>query len=328
MINYDLFGKVSLPAVKNLRIPYMGSKNKISLQLFEKMLEIKPNAKYFYDLFGGGASMSFTALQLGLKVHYNEKQKSMVEFVDYIIKRIKNKEKGNYGLFPDDFYNFITKQEFKNLKNENSVKGQFARICYSFGNRGVTYAFGEIEKEKHLTHNIVMFCCEKSLAELNSLKNTNFILSEKKTWNERRLDFLSQIASYKREEDYLRILTNLINLQKLEELKKLEQLERLEAIKRFERFKTTSLDFQDVKIETPIDETIIYLDPPYRGTATYTENTIFQDVDNYFLNSPYDCFLSEYNAPFEPVLSINKRSLLSPTGHFKTAIEKLFYNRK
>ena len=47
MISFDLFGKPVFPEVKNIRIPYQGSKNKIALQLFEKMLEIKPNAKYF-----------------------------------------------------------------------------------------------------------------------------------------------------------------------------------------------------------------------------------------------------------------------------------------
>ena len=51
MINFDLFGKPIFPNVQNLRIPYMGSKNKIALRLLKKMLEIKPNAKYFFDLF-------------------------------------------------------------------------------------------------------------------------------------------------------------------------------------------------------------------------------------------------------------------------------------
>ena len=84
-MNLDLFGKPIFPDIKNIRIPYMGSKNKIAVELLQKMLEIKPNAKYFYDLFGGGGSMSFTALQLGLKVHYNEKQKGMVDLLKYII---------------------------------------------------------------------------------------------------------------------------------------------------------------------------------------------------------------------------------------------------
>lgn len=51
MIN-DLFGKPIRQSSLNLRIPYQGSKNKIAYQLIEKMLDLKPNTKYFFDLFG------------------------------------------------------------------------------------------------------------------------------------------------------------------------------------------------------------------------------------------------------------------------------------
>ena len=124
----------------------------------------------------------------------------------------------------------------------------------------------------------------------------------------------------------LQRLEDLEQLNRIENLERLEQLNGIQNLERIENLEITNLDFQDVKIETPIDETIVYLDPPYRGTASYIENTIFQDVDNYFLNSPYHCFLSEYNAPFEPVLSINKRSLLVSSAR-KIAVEKLFYNK-
>jgi len=134
MINFDIFGKPYFGKVEPLRIPYMGSKRKIAEQLFEKMLEIKPNAKYFFDLFGGGGAMSFFAVQLGLKTHYNEKQKRLVDLLNYILQRARNGEKGQYGIFPDDFYDFIDREKFKILKDEDSIKGQFARICYSFGN--------------------------------------------------------------------------------------------------------------------------------------------------------------------------------------------------
>jgi site-specific DNA-adenine methylase len=47
----------------SLGIPYMGSKRKIAKPLIDYMLNSNPNAKYFYDLFGGGGDMSFEALQ-------------------------------------------------------------------------------------------------------------------------------------------------------------------------------------------------------------------------------------------------------------------------
>ena len=81
----DLFNDITKKTYSNLRIPYMGSKNKISHDLMYKMLEYKPNAKYFVDCCGGGASLSFLAIQMGLKVHYNDLQTDLVNFVEYII---------------------------------------------------------------------------------------------------------------------------------------------------------------------------------------------------------------------------------------------------
>ena len=313
MINFDFFGKPYFNEVLPLRIPYMGSKRKICNELFQKMLEIKPNAKYFFDLFGGGGSMSFFALQIGLKTHYNEKQKGLVDLINYILDRSKNKQSGKFGIFPDDFYKFITREEFAVLKDEDSIKGQFARICYSFGNNQKGYLFGDIEELKRLAHDIVVFRNENALAEFNQKNNSNFVLSGKKTWNERRLDFMAQIP----------------RASKIEQLQQLQQLERLEQLERLPAFSISNLDFQEVKIETPVAETIIYLDPPYRGAYGYLEEVLHSEIDSYFLNSPYSCFMSEYNAPFDSVLEIKKESLLNNTkAEKKFVIEKLFYNKK
>jgi site-specific DNA-adenine methylase len=316
-MNLDLLGKPIFPDIKNIRIPYMGSKNKIAVELLQKMLEIKPNAKYFYDLFGGGGSMSFTALQLGLKVHYNEKQKGMVDLLKYITKPTLA---GKYGLFPNDFYNFITREEFFDLINQDTLKSQFAKICYSFGNMQKSYLFGKnIEELKHLGHNIVIFQCKNSLEKFNQITNSNFVLSDAKTWNKRRFDFMSQVKGRLKYKELER-------LQQLEQLQRLEQLQQLERLQQLPVFTITNLDFRDVKIKTPDNETIIYLDPPYRGTGTYIEKCFFEDVDNYFRNSLYSCFMSEYDAPFKSILEISKRCTFAPTNNSSITKEKLFYN--
>ena len=326
-----MFGRPYFGNIEPLRIPYMGSKRKIAKDLFTKMLELKPNAKYFFDIFAGGGAMSFYALQLGLKVHYNEKQKGMVDLLNYILERARKGEKGKYGLFPDDFYKFIAREEFEVLKDEDSIKGQFARICYSFGNNQRDYSFGEIEELKHLGHNIVIFRDKEALEEFNEKTGSNFVLSEKKTWSERRFDFMRQFSRERRDkkEQFLEQLERLQQLERLEQLEQLEQLQRIEQLERLPVFTITNLDFQSVKIETPIEETIVYLDPPYRGTAQYKESSLFDDIDNYFKNSSYDCFMSEYNAPFHSVLEIKKESLLNNSNlvNRKFVTEKLFWNK-
>ena len=82
MIEKDLFNNIIKQDYNNLRIPYQGGKQKIAQELMYKMLEIKPNAKYFVDLFAGGGSMSFLALQMGLKVVYNDKHTNLINFVN------------------------------------------------------------------------------------------------------------------------------------------------------------------------------------------------------------------------------------------------------
>ena len=313
-MQYSLFDGIVVPNKSlKFRVPYMGSKNKIALPLLREMLKVKPNARYFYDLFGGGGSMSFAASEIGLVTHYNELQASLVEFIDYVFDRLKNGLIGQYGLFPDDFYDFISRDEFMRLRDDDSIKGQFARICYSFGNNQRDYLFGQnIEHQKNLGHNIVMFQCEESLKQLNDLLGVDIKTSNLPTWNERRLDFLRQVKDRK--------------YKQLQQLLQLERLERLQPV-----FSTTNLSYKDVKINTPIDETIIYLDPPYRNTKKYIEGIHFdyKELDQWFLDNKYTCFMSEYNAPHTVIFEIDKLSLLDNSKEKKKVVkEKLFWNNR
>jgi site-specific DNA-adenine methylase len=89
-----------------------------------------------------------------------------------------------------------------------------------------------------------------------------------------------------------------------------------------------NLDYKDVEINTPKDETIVYLDPPYRGTAKYIEDLNHEELDNYFKSSPYTCFMSEYEAPFKSIMEIEKLNLMNNYKEkTKVALEKLFINR-
>ena len=118
----------------DFRIPYMGSKNKIAHELICEMKKHKPKAKYFIDLFGGGGSMSFTALQMGYKVLYNEYETDLANFMQFIIDRVKNNEKSRYGLLPEEYYQFVTREIFIEQKSLHTNYAEFCRLIYSFGN--------------------------------------------------------------------------------------------------------------------------------------------------------------------------------------------------
>lgn len=143
-------------------IPYMGSKRGIAKELVDFMLQANPNAKYFYDLCGGGGAMSFEALKRNRfeKVFYNELNTGVTE----LIRKIQAD-----GV-TDEFYRWISREEFQERKNENSWHGGLIKTCWSFGNNQRGYLFGEkIENTKRLLHEIVVNRCSISKSTFDNL---------------------------------------------------------------------------------------------------------------------------------------------------------------
>ncbi len=63
-----------------LGIPYMGSKRKLAPDILDFIIRRHPDLTDFYDLFGGGGSISFTAIKTyKFNVYYNELNKHIIE---------------------------------------------------------------------------------------------------------------------------------------------------------------------------------------------------------------------------------------------------------
>ena len=313
---YDLLGyPIIKDDLKVYSVPYMGSKRGIAIKLLKKMLDIKPQAKYFIDLFGGGGSMAFTASQIGLNVIYNEINKDIVDFIKYIKNRKLENKKGNIGFFPDDFYKFINKEEFKKYINENSIKATFIKICYSFAYKMTNYAYSD-EKAilKKLIHNFIIYNDAQSKQNFNNYTNLNLNYLIGNNYKKRSINFSKQLSLLNKNHDDYRyvIVGRFIRLENITNIN-------------FKNITISNLDYKDVLINTPYKETIIYLDPPYRNTFEYKNKINFNKLDNFFLNLPYTAFLSEYNAPFKKIYELKKTSLLGKT---KNIIENLYINEK
>jgi site-specific DNA-adenine methylase len=116
-------------------------------------------------------------------------------------------------------------------------------------------------------------------------------------------------------------------------LTRIQKLERLcKEIKRYSnKIEILCGDYFDVPILNMRDEDIIiYLDPPYRNTATYKENSDAchsDNIDYFFKNLPYTSFMSEYDAPFSCIHGIETRSTFSASSNNLKRIEKLYINR-
>lgn len=178
----QLFPSIHRPAnLQAIRIPWLGSKIKIAPALMDEMLKIKPNAKYFYDICGGGGAMSFTALQYGFEIFYNEYQKSMANFVEFVMERIRTGKRSQFGIFPEEYYEFVSRERFFEELKKDTPFSQFCRIVYSFANNQKGYMFGvDVERRKYLAHQFVVFQDKKALEEFNDTHKIIIFFFKKK----------------------------------------------------------------------------------------------------------------------------------------------------
>jgi len=149
--------------LKALGIPYMGSKRKLAGDILNFITNRHENISDLYDLFGGGGSISFTAIRdYKFNVHYNELNGHIYSLVDYL--------KNNKVLEPK-FYEWVTREEFFNQCNKSNDEADwysgFVMACWSFGNKQSSYIYGEdIEFQKRLAHEFIVNECVESMKKL------------------------------------------------------------------------------------------------------------------------------------------------------------------
>lgn len=192
----DLFG---IPYIENAPVeyvPYMGSKNKLATRILNAIYQTVGDFDRVYDLFGGGAAFSVAALKAGHKVHYNEKNTSIVELLRYIVAGKK---------LPD---RWITREEYHEKVHGDDWFAGFLQSCWSFGNNQKSYLFGtENEKIKRLGHELVVNKSEQARADLSAVLGVALPMPQT------RLDFRRIIARMTGERG---------DLQQLERLQQLE----------------------------------------------------------------------------------------------------------
>lgn len=311
-------------------IPYMGSKSSIC----NGLIKIFPKADHFYDLFGGGFSVTHSMLLRRSKhykqFHFNEIRPGICELIQDAIA----------GKYSDDKFKppFVSREEFFEKKN----KDPYVKMIWSFGNGGNNYLFSkEIEPYKRSMHNAIIFNTFDELAR-KTLKMSRF--KEGYSVKDKRLVLRNRIEFYRKtkvpeflwrflKEKDLAIIKNnkqvdhLKQLQQLERLEQLEQLEQLQRLERLEQLTFYSTSYDKVPIK---DNSIIYCDPPYLGTAEYDNKFDHKKFYDWCDAQKNPVFISEYNIPdkrFTPVFKIKKRSLLAAGVHQKDKMEKMYVNR-
>jgi len=284
---------------EKLGIPYMGSKRKLASEILHKITNRHKNVTDFYDLFGGGGSISFTAIRdYRFNVHYNELNSHIYSLVEYL---------KNHKELEPKFYEWVTREEFFKQCNRTDADwySGYVMSCWSFGNNSEKgYMYGaDIENSKRLAHEFIVNGCLDSMRELGvdipELVNIVGVQN-------RRIAFCKFIESNVQHLGYIEHLTRLQNLQNL---------------------KTTNTSYENVLITG--NNPVIYCDIPYKGTGEYKEGGFNHDAFyEWFANLEYPAYLSEYDVPFEKIEMFKHRSSLSATNNKKKTFESIFWNGK
>lgn len=147
----------------NLSIPYIGHKNMICPQILQVIAKYQPNARFGFDLFGGGGSVSLAMVASGLTTNYNELKHDMPQIYEYILECIRN-PRNSWGIFDKEFYEVLTRAEFYRLydlwkRNEPmSVRDMMWRYTGSFNCKGTTHYTDEFKgKFGDAGHILVMY---------------------------------------------------------------------------------------------------------------------------------------------------------------------------
>lgn len=294
----------------------MGSKRKIAKDVLDKCLELAPETKYFYDLFGGGGAISFEALQRDQiqEVFYNDFNPQIATLMQGLKDNATPK-----GLYEK----WISREEYKDRRYENSIEGAIIATCWSFGNnpkKGYLYSKA-LTPHKKLLHEVVVNKSKESLLKFN--KEFNINISESvlniELANNRRLRIGREIRQLAK--------SRLGELRHLESLNKLQHLTSLNRLKEISIFPTiTNLSYEDVKINTPSNETLIYLDPPYANTTKYTDIICHDELLKWIQKSKYKIIVSSYEFDgLKEVYSKDVKTPMSSTNNSKRQ-EKLFVN--
>jgi len=289
-----------MPSV-NYGIPYMGSKGYVA----HKICSIFPKADNFYDLFGGGFSIThFMLLHRGNNYkhfHFNEIKAGNIELIKAAIDG-----KYNYNVFKPSF---ITKEEF--LRDKDTCP--YTRIIWSFGNNQKDYLFGKnIESYKESMHNAVVF----NIFDDVSIQALGIPTFPKNYSIKARRLFMRQTVDKKS--------GRVLQLMHLQQLIQLERLQQLQNLQNLEQLNFSALSYEKVKIKP---NSVIYCDPPYRGATGYLNVFDHDKFWEWVMDQKDPVYVSEYIAPktAHVIMAINKKANLAATGH-TDSVEKMFAN--
>lgn len=236
-------------------LPYVGNKG----QKAQKIIDALPAGGRFIDVFGGGGSISLTAVNSGKwdEVIYNDRRNTVVGLLKALIE-----DSPHFDLMK---YVYMDRDEFFDWRDNmpDSIERTLVLTVWSFSNNMRDYLWGKkIEKEKlQLTRALFLGNTGTELDDLYSYaKNETSIVGKYMEYHKWRRDVMNISSIY----DSLPQLAQLEQLGRLQQLERIILLEQLQKVEQLQRLEYSTLDYHDLVIQ-PDD--IVYCDPPYVNTS-------------------------------------------------------------
>lgn len=277
-------------------LPYQGSKSKLA----ERIVALLPEAEHLYDIFAGGCAVTHCALaQTGL---FKKWRYIYVNDITDMPTLFFNTIEGKYA----DERRWISREDFHRLKDTDP----YVRTVWSFGNRGESYLYSrKLEPYKKALHKMLF---ADTVQQRRVLYRT--VVKE----------LLPLLPLPQTSERGIQSLQSLQSLQRLESLESLERLQRRNAAWE-QTAGLTQLDYRDVAIEP---NSVVYADPPYRGTQKYGKATFDHEAFyDWCEQQTQPLFISEYWMPedrFTCIAEWSRVSSMCATNNSLRVTERIF----
>lgn len=319
----------------NYGVSYKGSKN----MLVNDLMKAMPTSgmENFYDLFAGGCAVTHKAMADGKFARYFAN--------DLDGQGLRLFRDGIAGKFHDE-KRWISREDFFRLRDTEP----YVAVCWSFGNNQRDYIYSrKLEPYKKACHYAIVLDDFALLKELcpEVADACEEALQGVADTHERRIKFGPTVVNWLKAHGTAEMLENnplysschtkkdtktrpkgtIRGLQRLESLERLQSLQSLQRLERLQSLETSFMDYREMEIKP---RSIIYCDPPYKGTSRYNTGDFDHEAFYDWCERQTELVLvSEYDMPedrFVAVWQREHRSRLSGTAN-NGVVEKLFVPR-
>lgn len=300
-------------------IPYMGSKQKLVDKIIPFILKRHPGVDSFYDLFGGGGSVSLYVARKypHLDVVYNERSKAISALMQHL------KDGGDIPL------DFVTREEFEQKYQGDDWYAGLLQCAWTFGNNQKSYLYGlPLQDFKQALSELVV----TGKGDIEWIEKTADDINRKEYGKDVRTKLFVNpkryTTPYQRRIVVAKQIPNVGALQHLTRLERLVQIENMPGIAALGISAGTSYNEVPIIGERPI----IYCDPPYEGTAEYREGAFnHKEFYDWCMAQTVPVYISSYNVSdprLKRVKAINTRSLLNSSKSKESSYnyENIYWN--